>query len=123
VDINSDVNNCGQCNYNCLNLPNVVSASCMSATCVLSGCATNKTSNGETYTQFADCDNNPANGCETSLSSYGNCGGCGHTCANCPSSTLFYCTSRCNIGHGDGGVCNYCYVVGTSRGPSFDCGQ
>src|SRR5262249_34280760 len=29
---------------------------------------------------FADCDLNPANGCETDLSAIPNCGGCGITC-------------------------------------------
>jgi len=30
---------------------------------------------------YADCDGNPANGCETSLSTTTNCGACGHACA------------------------------------------
>ncbi len=62
---------CAGCDNNCLTLPNVQSATCdtESNRCVL-----------ECVAEWADCDPDSP-GCETSLSSLQNCGGCGIVCA------------------------------------------
>jgi hypothetical protein len=54
---------------------------------------------------WADCDMDPVNGCETSLNTTSDCGGCGRSClttnvatAQC---TNGLCTSSCNAGYGN----------------------
>jgi hypothetical protein len=54
------------------------SASCQNGSCLLGQCNAN----------FADCDLNPANGCETPLNTLSNCGGCGVACSNPNGSTV-----------------------------------
>jgi hypothetical protein len=44
---------------------------------------------------FADCDGDPANGCETDLSKNGNCGACNTTCASGSSCTGKRCVVDC----------------------------
>jgi hypothetical protein len=66
-----DPSNCGTCGANCLGGPNVNGASCNAGVCK-EACAQG----------FGDCDNNPANGCETNLqNNLSNCGACGSVCA------------------------------------------
>ena len=69
VDPLTDAENCGGCDLGC-RLANA-SSICVAGSCAISQCAAG----------FADCDHNPANGCETNLNSdLNNCGACGHAC-------------------------------------------
>ena len=96
VDTTADATNCGGCGTTCA-LPNAT-PTCTSSTCHVASCAAN----------FADCDGNPANGCEIDTrSSTSHCGVCGRACA-----TGQVCSSgRCTISCGGstptpcGGVC------------------
>jgi hypothetical protein len=58
----------------------------------------------------SDCDGSPANGCETLLSTPGNCGACGNTCsANgaCDAGAGGSFACRCNAGYaGNGNTCS-----------------
>jgi hypothetical protein len=70
TNTNNNVNNCGGCGNAC-SFPNA-SAICSAGACTLGTCNTG----------YADCDGNPANGCETNLNnSLANCGVCGNACA------------------------------------------
>ncbi len=70
-DTRTSPSHCGVCGRQCPSGPNST-ATCASAICGLT-CATG----------FADCDRNPANGCEVNLaSSATHCGACGVVCAS-----------------------------------------
>ncbi len=93
VDV-TKVANCGTCGNVCPSGPNSTS-SCTNGTCGLM-CAAN----------FADCDNNPTNGCEVDLrTSIANCGVCGHVCSGANSvstaCTNGVCAPTCVDGFGD----------------------
>ncbi|MCU0657003.1 MAG: MopE-related protein [Polyangiaceae bacterium] len=65
----NNVNNCGGCGIKCVTT-NATGASCSASKCVF-----------QCNPGFADCDNNPANGCETNIASdNSNCGVCGASC-------------------------------------------
>jgi hypothetical protein len=65
----SDASNCGFCGNAC-GFNNATGA-CLASNCVLAACNTG----------FADCDGNPANGCERNVQADAlNCGACGHVC-------------------------------------------
>ena len=67
--LSADINNCGACGKVCGAVPNGMPG-CMNGACTVS-CAAN----------MADCDKNPANGCEANLQTdAGNCGACGMAC-------------------------------------------
>jgi hypothetical protein len=100
---NTSVTSCGACGNVC-DTTQSVGASCVQTdggaiTCEYTGCAPG----------YADCDTTPpnANGCETSLASIANCGGCGKACdttnsqgASCDDGkTCSY--TGCNAGHAD----------------------
>jgi hypothetical protein len=68
TDTSSDPGNCGGCGIACANPHG--STSCVASAC-LSVCTTG----------FDDCDGNPSNGCETSLTSLSSCGACGVGCS------------------------------------------
>lgn len=69
INLNTSVNNCGSCGNVC-NLANAT-ASCSGGSCAVASC------NGG----FANCDGNPANGCERNLmTDANNCGACGIVC-------------------------------------------
>jgi hypothetical protein len=98
----SDANNCGSCGMKC-NLPNAVSA-CSGSGCIIISCTAG----------FADCDGNPANGCEVNLTTDPNhCGACPNVCSktngtsSCSSGN---CGITCNAGFGncDGSAANGC---------------
>ncbi len=61
--------NCGACGAACA--PANATGSCASGSCQVVSCSAG----------WGDCDGNGANGCETSLTSNPNCGGCGIACA------------------------------------------
>jgi hypothetical protein len=62
----------GQCHACCTNTDCPNNIQCNATTHACTGCVAN----------FADCDNNQANGCETSLSDKNNCGYCGNGCCS-----------------------------------------
>ena len=94
TSLKADPKNCGGCAHGC----NALNANsiCTAGACVITGCNAG----------FADCNKNPADGCEANLGSDPlNCGGCGTTCsfpnAN-PSCTNGTCSfSSCNANYGD----------------------
>ncbi len=61
-DLAVDENNCGACNQGCQGIPNAEVA-CINGQCVKASCNPN----------YADCDGNPANGCETNTIVDGQC--------------------------------------------------
>ncbi len=78
--------------------PSVCSACALehaTAACSASGCAIGICESG-----YADCDQNPANGCETDLSEPAHCGSCNAACTSLapdcnPSGTGFACATGC----------------------------
>jgi hypothetical protein len=105
TDTNTDPSNCGKCGDVC-NLSNA-NATCTGGKCEIASCAPG----------FADCDKNPANGCETNTNtSTGNCGSCGTACS--PANATGACSNgtcgiaMCNSGFSDcdGNPANGCEV-------------
>ncbi|MCU1277078.1 MAG: uncharacterized protein JWM53_624 [bacterium] len=94
INTSNDPGHCGGCGNICV-IPNGV-AGCAGSACVVAACNPG----------FADCDGNPANGCETNLNSDPNsCATCGHQCtvangtAGCAGGA---CTvASCNSGFSD----------------------
>lgn len=82
----NSVNNCGLCGRVCV-LPHAI-AKCASSACAIAAC-----DNG-----WADCNDNPADGCETNIlgTDVNNCGACGFACnGHCsPNST----SQTCQLG-------------------------
>ncbi|MDP3275778.1 MAG: hypothetical protein Q8Q09_11320 [Deltaproteobacteria bacterium] len=81
---------CGACGMAC-SFANAA-ASCASSACVLGSC-----SGG-----FGNCDSNPANGCETTLTSLTHCGACGTACSR-PNASASCATGTCTLGTCDSG--------------------
>ncbi|MSP59574.1 MAG: hypothetical protein EXR72_04390 [Myxococcales bacterium] len=70
TDVTSDAKHCGGCGMACGMPPNA-KVSCQQSACKLTGCTM----------PFADCNNDPADGCEANLSNdAANCTGCGNAC-------------------------------------------
>lgn len=88
VNVQTDQSNCGSCGTVC-NAANATS-NCNGGTCGIASCNAN----------FGNCDGNAGNGCETTLDSVANCGGCGMACAAGPNGT-----PTC-VGGGCGLTCN-----------------
>jgi len=93
TDVTSDVNNCGACGLVCStnnDLPLCVTGLCKVAKCTLG---------------FADCNNNPADGCEININGdASNCGGCGVVCSSnhiAPSCGGGLCNGTCAPGWAD----------------------
>jgi hypothetical protein len=87
-----DPRNCGACFRDCANLPGVdpAQARCVAGLCVINtACNANR----------GDCNNDPADGCETDLGTTMNCGRCGTTCVE-PSPI-------CTMMPGDGGPASF----------------
>ncbi len=81
VNLKTDVDNCSVCGNKCAF--NNAAASCESGACKMGACNAG----------FADCDNNPANGCEVNLNTDVNhCNGCTTTCSSTNG------TATCNNG-------------------------
>jgi hypothetical protein len=88
-----DPNNCGACGHVC-SAANGTPA-CAGGVCAVAACNAG----------FADCDGNPANGCETNVATNPNaCGLCGNVCSSnnaTPGCTNSTCTLTCNLGFAD----------------------
>jgi hypothetical protein len=94
ANLTNSVTNCGACGTVCPTRANATS-SCTGGTCGFT-CSTG----------FADCDGNPANGCEVNLTTdRDHCGTCGTVCPALPGATpscsASTCRSTCNTGFGD----------------------
>src|SRR4029077_5367056 len=63
------LSNCGSCGESCGPLSNAT------VTCANGQCA------ATCHSGFKDCDETPANGCETSVQTTSNCGQCGQLCS------------------------------------------
>jgi len=120
VSLDSSINNCGACGAKC-NLTNAESG-CTNGQCFITKCNTG----------FYDCDNNPSNGCESTLNDLNNCGACGKVCttensnstcvlgqcvvdscdpgfANCDSNSQNGCEASLNSPYTCGSCKNKCY--------------
>lgn len=110
--LDSDYTNCGACGVVCGDRPNAVGV------CRAGACTTACRSN------FADCDGDPSNGCETSIiNNASNCGMCGRVCGTgqecsfttcrCPAPQSL-CGGRCaetNIDPNNCGMCGRSCVI------------
>jgi len=94
----STLSSCGACGVRCGDaqgrLPNA-DASCAGGTCAVGSC----------YPNFDNCDGAPGNGCETSLRTTANCGGCGTACSR-PNASVTCSTGACAISACNNGFAN-----------------
>lgn len=107
VDIANDPTQCGACGNACPAPPNATAA-CAASQCIFT-CGAG----------FADCDRQPANGCEVSTTENPlHCGGCWLTCRTSPntvsSCTAGTCSSSCVAGYSncDADAANGCETIG-----------
>ena len=89
------VQHCGTCTNDCTNLPHVSGS--VSCTTTMGACSFSASSCTDGW---ADCDNNPANGCETDITQPSHCGACNTDCdasaPTCaPSGTSYACSTGC----------------------------
>ncbi len=116
TDLRASATNCGRCGMVCTS-PNG-NAACVGGACTVAMCSPG----------FGDCDNMPANGCETNLNTtVGSCGMCNRACpmpangvAGCVGGM---CTGTCNPGFAD---CNRNLVDGcevNTRTDAMNCGS
>jgi hypothetical protein len=88
VDSSTDAANCGACGQACAQVDNAA------ATCLLGKCEGFVCNEG-----FADCDQDPSNGCEVNLlEDAGNCGACGSVCDAVPNGQAACKDGICRIG-------------------------
>jgi hypothetical protein len=107
---------CGACGVSC-NRANAT-ATCAAGTCQISSCNAG----------FGNCDNNSASGCEATLNTLTNCGGCGVSCTRtnasetCATGTCQI--SSCNGGFGncDNNSANGCEAVLSTTANCGGCG-
>lgn len=97
VDPQSDVHHCGDCDTDCAALSATAEARCVDGSaCEIVTCEPG----------FASCDDDHATGCETSVHSLDNCGGCASRSENEPCSGLpEVMTSACDLGTCEIGTC------------------
>ena len=88
----TDINNCGSCGNQCTNAHG--STLCSGGNCVPSCVGL-----------WDDCDGNPDDGCETSISTTSNCGSCGQGCS-VANGTATCSTGSCQISSCNGGYCD-----------------
>ncbi len=100
TNLNTTVTSCGACGTVC-SLPNATPA-CRDGRCAVSRC-----NDG-----FADCDGNPANGCEVNTQvTVGACGACGNACST-PNGTPGCAGGACTVAGCNGGFANCNGAVG-----------
>lgn len=107
--------NCGDCDQICEQLDNATQVKCKDGVCTARTC----------YPGFGDCDDKPANGCETRIDSLENCGACGVECKK-RSCAGGICTSQqCegNLADCDGNPDNGCETSLTSLNNCVKCGN
>ncbi len=112
IDLARTVTHCGSCGRTCVTA-NVATTECAGGACRIVSCDAG----------FADCDGNPANGCETDTRvSAMNCGTCGNACA-APGGTAVCRAGACGIascatgrGDCDGLASNGCETDLTTSG-------
>jgi hypothetical protein len=116
VVTSSDVRHCGRCGNACPSGPRAT-ATCEGGRCGI-----------RCEPGFADCDGNPANGCEVDLTTAtAHCGRCGNACPAGPGATAVCsagrCAIRCESGRGDcdGNPANGCEVDLTTA--TTHCGR
>jgi hypothetical protein len=96
VNTRTDPAHCGACNSRCEVAINATAATCVAGRCAFT-CADN----------FADCDGDPRNGCETDLrTDVRACGRCGALCASAPNAPTITCAA---------GRCGYTCAAGRGR--------
>ncbi|MBK6536055.1 MAG: hypothetical protein IPF99_42940 [Deltaproteobacteria bacterium] len=117
TDLPVSVSHCGACGNRCPANPNAAPV------CVAGSCSSVCTAG------FADCDSNPATGCEVDVRvDSANCGSCGRACSNVGGTstcTTGACVLRCTRGRGDcdGNPLNGCEVdLTTSSAHCGGCG-
>jgi hypothetical protein len=87
VTLATNVDHCGSCGNKCP-IPANASPSCTMGTCGLGACNTN----------YANCDNDPANGCEVNLlTSLQHCGMCNNACGAGKTCSNGTCVDACNL--------------------------
>ena len=85
VDQKSDPGNCGACGHICPTQSNTTGSTCNAGTCGFLGCNAG----------FASCNSaSIQDGCETSITTTSNCGGCGVTCSGKPNATAYVCANQ-----------------------------
>ncbi len=83
-DLQTDPGNCGSCGFACSSINGT--ASCVSGNCQIA-CSPS----------YADCDENPANGCEAALQTdVNNCGTCGVACPGISNGTAVCSNGTCD---------------------------
>jgi len=131
TDVEIDDRNCGGCNVACdptggENAPQYANS--------YYGCADSQCGRVKCQSGFIDCDGDVENGCETSILSADNCGGCGVKCASdqwCAlgNQGLPVCMCElpgmtfCKTGEENGLATGYCTDLTTSRGNCGACGN
>lgn len=110
---------CGNCATNCATLPNVASSGCVEAACRDLKCKGG----------FGDCDGSAANGCERSLVSVTDCGGCDKPCApahaapDCAAGSCGHAACDSGFADCDSNVGNGCEAaIGGDRANCGGCG-
>lgn len=101
VNLNTDVNHCGDCPVDCTTAVQNATPVCSSGSCSYSG-----NCNGG----FGDCDGKKSNGCEASLTQLPNCGTCGNDCSSVQHVNTVVCSSS--------GTCDF---SGGCKGPWGNC--
>jgi len=90
VDLDTDKEHCGTCDNPCAF--DHAGAACVDGTCQMTGCEQG----------FADCNDDPEDGCETDLTTNENCGSCGNACEEGENCIEGQCTFHCDDLDGDG---------------------
>lgn len=102
VDIANDPANCGACSHACV--VDNAAAACNAGVCAVASCSNT----------YQDCDGDPSNGCEVSLNTLDNCGGCNDVCdfenatEQCNSGTCTFDACEAPYANCDGDLSNGC---------------